>query len=50
MLARDEVEAYMFGRWDERLAIIDLLIRCLEDSRTVAEVLDEIIGIINRGT
>jgi len=50
MLARDEVEAYMFGRWDERLAVIDLLIRYLEDPRTVEEVLDEIIGIIKRGT
>jgi len=50
MLARDEVEAYMFGRWDERLAVIDLLIRYLEDPRTVEEVLDEIIRIIKRGT
>jgi hypothetical protein len=31
MLARDEVEAYYFGRYDERLALLDLLNRYLED-------------------
>jgi len=51
MLARDEVEAYMFGRMDERLAVVELLSLYLEDSRTVEEVLEEIIERISeRGT
>ena len=51
MLARDEVEAYMFGRRVERLAIVELLSRYLQDPRTVEEVLEEIIERIwTKGT
>lgn len=51
MLARDEVEAYMFGRMDERLAVVELLSRYLQDPRTAEEVLEEIIErICERGT
>ncbi len=51
MLARDEVEAYMFGRMDERLAVVELLSQYLEDPRPVKEVLEEIIErICARGT
>jgi len=51
MLARDEVEAYMFGRMDERLAVLELLSQYLEDPRSVKEVLKEIIERISeRGT
>jgi hypothetical protein len=47
MLARDEVEAYMFGRMDERLAVVELLSQYLEDPRLVKEVLEEIIERIS---
>ena len=51
MLARDEVEAYMFGRMDERLAVVELLSQYLEDPRPVKVVLEEIIErICARGT
>lgn len=51
MLARDEVEAYMFGRMDERLAVVELLSQYLEDPRPAKEVLGEIIErICARGT
>jgi hypothetical protein len=51
MLARDEVEAYMFGRMDERLAVIELLSQYLEDPRSVKEVLEEIMArICAKGT
>ena len=43
MLARDEVEAYYFGRYDERLAVLDLLNRYLEDPRPARKILEEII-------
>jgi len=50
MLARDEVEAYMFGRMDERLAILELLSQYLEDPRSV-KVLKEIMArICAKGT
>ena len=47
MLARDEVEAYMFGRMDERLDVVELLTQQLEDQRSVKEVLEEIIEKIS---
>lgn len=51
MLARDEVEAYLFGRMDERLAVVELLSQYLEDPRPMKEVLEEIMGRISaRGT
>ena len=51
MLARDEVEAYMFGRMDERLAVLELHSQYLEDPRSVKEVLKEIMArICTKGT
>ncbi len=51
MLARDEVEAYMFGRLDERLAVVELLSQYLEDPRPAKEILEEIIErICAKGT
>ena len=46
MLARDEVEAYYFRRYDERLAVLDLLSRYIEDPRPPREILEEIIDKI----
>src|SRR5258708_7254630 len=51
MLVRDAVEAHMFGRMDERLDVVELLIQYLEDPRPRKEVLEEIIERISaKGT
>jgi len=51
MLVKDAVEAHMFGRMDERLDVVQLLSKYLEDPRPQKEVLEEIIERISaKGT
>ena len=51
MLVRDALEAHKFARMDERLDVVEFLNQHLEDTRSVKEVLEEIIERIRaKGT